>query len=345
MLLAFGRALDAIAERDPDLVVHAGDFFHWVRPSNGTIVHAFRRLSSFQTKRQGRPFLIVGGNHDTPKTREIGNILGLFASIPGVYVESVDARSFDLGGGLHVLAAPSMAMSQQDKWELEPDAHSRFNVLVAHAPFREVIFNAPFSVLDLKPERWSYVALGDIHFHQVFASNCCYSGATEFSETDPWSSVDRPRGWVWYDTEVGEIEFVPVATRKFIDLPVIDASGLSGLEIVDRMLAQAVWDDDDNPVVRQKVNGISPEALEHIDRVRVNSLIDRCLDYYADLRGVGRASGRLEETTAARSIEQEWEEWIGAFDARREFDRETARVLGADYLRKVLDDSEPTEAR
>src|SRR5689334_22713252 len=77
VMRTFRTCLDQIAEADPDIVVHSGDFFHVVRPSNATIVAAFKALTAFQTKRGGRPFILIGGNHDTPRITESGNILAL----------------------------------------------------------------------------------------------------------------------------------------------------------------------------------------------------------------------------------------------------------------------------
>ena len=67
VMKTFQAALASIEQRDPDLVVHAGDMFHIVRPSNATIVQAFKAISEFQSRRSGRPFVIVGGNHDATR--------------------------------------------------------------------------------------------------------------------------------------------------------------------------------------------------------------------------------------------------------------------------------------
>src|SRR3990170_163738 len=68
VLETFRAALDAIALREPDLVVHSGDLFHVVRPSNHTITDTFRALQRFQSARGAKPLVLVGGNHDTPRT-------------------------------------------------------------------------------------------------------------------------------------------------------------------------------------------------------------------------------------------------------------------------------------
>src|SRR5579862_1895734 len=92
VLETFQHCLNAIAERDPDVVIHSGDFFHVVRPTNYALIGAYRMLSRFQNRRMGKPFVIIGGNHDTPQTVESANILDLFADIEGVSVEARMAK-------------------------------------------------------------------------------------------------------------------------------------------------------------------------------------------------------------------------------------------------------------
>ena len=83
VMRTFRTCLDKIASAEPDVVVHSGDLFHVVRPSNATIIAAFKAITQFQEKRKGRPFVLIGGNHDTPRLTEAGNILALFRDIPG----------------------------------------------------------------------------------------------------------------------------------------------------------------------------------------------------------------------------------------------------------------------
>ena len=91
----FQRALDSILSHDPDVVVHAGDFFDKERPSNLVIVSAYKRLVRFQRERGGKPLILIAGNHDSPKSADAANILRIFGehepseyAIPGVYVVS-----------------------------------------------------------------------------------------------------------------------------------------------------------------------------------------------------------------------------------------------------------------
>lgn len=79
---SFIWALDQIIEIKPDLVIHSGDLFNSVRPTNRIINLAIRqllRLTSISI-----PVIIISGNHDTPKQRGIGSIFSFFEVFPGL---------------------------------------------------------------------------------------------------------------------------------------------------------------------------------------------------------------------------------------------------------------------
>lgn len=69
---AFRAAVTDMAEADPDLVVIAGDLFHSVRPTNLAILHAFNQLRRLRDALPETPVVLVAGNHDTPRSVEIG---------------------------------------------------------------------------------------------------------------------------------------------------------------------------------------------------------------------------------------------------------------------------------
>src|SRR4030066_1485377 len=69
---SFVWAIDNILELRPDFVLHSGDLFHSVRPSNRILDFALRqflKLSQAQI-----PTVIISGNHDSPKQRALGSI-------------------------------------------------------------------------------------------------------------------------------------------------------------------------------------------------------------------------------------------------------------------------------
>ncbi|MGQ0535688.1 MAG: metallophosphoesterase family protein, partial [Methanobacteriota archaeon] len=80
---SFRAAVDVALSMRPDAVVHAGDLFDAVRPTNRAlsfVVEEVQRLS-----RAGIPFVVIAGNHDTPRLRETGSPLRLLEFLDGVH--------------------------------------------------------------------------------------------------------------------------------------------------------------------------------------------------------------------------------------------------------------------
>ena len=69
---AWWQAIDKILELKPDFVVHAGDLFQTPRPNNRAIrvgLEGIQRLNDADI-----PFVVVAGNHSTPRIRQTGSI-------------------------------------------------------------------------------------------------------------------------------------------------------------------------------------------------------------------------------------------------------------------------------
>ncbi len=309
----FRACLEAIAERDPDLVVHSGDLFHAVRPSNATIVQTFRAINALQTRRGGKPFVLIGGNHDTPRLADSGNSLRIFQGIPGVFVETEGPRR--LGEepefralGVEVLCVPNKAFWADRGEAWRPALRRKHAVLTVHAMAAEALpAHGAFSIERALPEAWTYVALGDYHVRRRFAPNACYPGSTDFTSSNVWEEAATPKGWAWYDSERGELEFVPLATRRVLDLPLIDAAELSAEALTERLLAQANWPEGEAPIVRQRVANARAELRGWLDPQALRGLQARCLNY--QLRLEAPASDPLEawrQAGSAQTLEDSW---------------------------------------
>ena len=134
---AFHAALQNVSEIQPDLVVVAGDLFHSVRPSNLSIHSAFRAFLALR-KRTTAPVVIIGGNHDSPRSSDAGCILDLLDNIPDVYVahsEYVQIKLPQLDASVFCLC--HSALPQLSSTKIAPDTSSRYNILVAHVSFED----------------------------------------------------------------------------------------------------------------------------------------------------------------------------------------------------------------
>src|SRR5476649_1665700 len=77
----FRVSIDRVIALAPDLVVIAGDIFHTVRPTNQAILHAFMQFSRLVRALPDADVVLVAGNHDTPRSAEMGGILQLFSQL------------------------------------------------------------------------------------------------------------------------------------------------------------------------------------------------------------------------------------------------------------------------
>ena len=82
--------MDAILERDVDLVIHSGDAFDSVRPATHVII-GFLKQTARITARAGIPYLVAAGNHETPRLRTTTAALE-YANL----VNAVSAHGFEL---------------------------------------------------------------------------------------------------------------------------------------------------------------------------------------------------------------------------------------------------------
>jgi DNA repair exonuclease SbcCD nuclease subunit len=343
VMKTFHEVLLAIEARNPDLVVHAGDLFHKVRPSNATIVKAFELLSKFQLNRAHKPFIVLGGNHDTPRLSDAGSILKLFSSIPGVRVATVKYQVFDLPDlDCEVLAIPHEHHKVEEKIELAPSGRHPNNVLVLHGVEHSLQpeGGADFELREARQERWSYVALGDWHGYKRYGKNICYSGSTDYASNNIWEETKDQKGWIWFDTAIGELEHVPVSTRHVYDCRWIDAAKLDPKDIERQMLQNIGKVSGSNrPIVRQVVTNALPLVRSRIDRAVMREISAQCLHYHLTF-WPPLPSDDGDTTYAARTtrtLEQSWNDHLVTAKIPADIDRNDLKELGIKLLEEVKD--------
>lgn len=311
---SFNICLQSILDRDPDLVIHAGDLFHVVRPSNHTIDATHSALTAFQRARGNRPFVLIGGNHDTPRTSDMGNLLRHIARIPGVTLAAQMAQVIDLPEiDTEILAVPSNSLAAREEVVYRPTLGRKHSILTLHGMALQALPKAvegshsDFDVADIDSQLFTYTALGDYHVHSAYSERCCYSGSTDYTTTNIWEETRSPKGWVFFDTDREQLEHVAVATRRAIDLPIIDAAGLGVPELQDVMAAAV--DFDDMPIVRQKVTNLHSADRARLSVSLIRELGSKCLNYQlVTTQPCKGEEGVMDEVRASQSIESLWEE-------------------------------------
>ena len=80
---AFARAVDLALGERVDAVLHSGDLFDSVRPSNRAVAFAMEQVK--RLGEAGIPFVVIAGNHETPKLRETGSVFRFLEFLPNTF--------------------------------------------------------------------------------------------------------------------------------------------------------------------------------------------------------------------------------------------------------------------
>lgn len=315
---AFRRVVDAALASPPDLVVHAGDLFDLVRPSNRAIafaLHQVRRLSAARI-----PFVVVSGNHEAPRMRETGSIFRIFEGLPHVYPVyrgEYEAHALETDGGRLTVHGVPQALDQSEfsrqLARAAPDGPGR-HVLVAHGTVAGVegLFSPELNELTIPQNAlrrdYDYIALGHFHNHRRILQNAAYAGSTERT-----SFAEAHEEKVFLDVELGgagpRIQPRPTGARPMRDAGVLDATGIGPRELQAMAAQRLEAVTSDGACVRLVVRGIDPAAMRSVDAAEIRRAAAGAL--HVDLRFEPRAeeSSSLPLPQLA-TLEGEWDAFL-----------------------------------
>lgn len=269
---AFARVVDKALELRPDVVLHSGDLFDAVRPSNRTVAQAVEQL--LRLTRAGIPVVLIAGNHETPRLRETGSVFRFFEFFPGLHPVYRGPQVVRLGD-LALHCVPQAANEGEVRGWLEaahPLPEARFNVLTAHVgvsgikAFTMGEFNehvVPTSALD---PAFDYVALGHYHGKTQVADHAWYAGSTERMS---FGEAGQDKGFLLKDFDTGKVEFHPVLVRPMRDLAPIDADGLDAPALQRAILAALDQAGVAGKIVRLRVQRVPRHVHAGLDLARI----------------------------------------------------------------------------
>lgn len=300
---AFRAAVDAVIAVRPDAVIIAGDLFHTVRPTNFSIVFAFRQLQRLREAMPDAPVIVIAGNHDTPRTSETGSILRLYEEL-GIHVASDETRRLVFPElDLSVLAVPHSALFAPERPAFRRAGAERYQVLVLHGvvegifPFDRSWVEYGGALLDpemLRGEPWSYVALGHYHVQHEVGPRIWYSGALDYVSPNPWGELAdearldvRSKGWLLADLESGVVTRHPVVLARGVhDLPILNVRDLPVAD-VDRRIAErlsSVPGGLADAIVRLVIEDIPRHVIRELDHAAIRAAKTRALHLHLDFR-------------------------------------------------------------
>lgn len=339
---AFRQALAKVVEIEPDVILIAGDMFHIVRPSNLTIQQTFREFAALRTKTDA-PVVIIGGNHDSPRSADTGCILDLFTNVPNVYVAHSEYIQLPLKDrNMSVFCLCHRALPHLNSLKIEPDPASKYNVLLVHGTLEGIIRHA-YDVFEISRDQvisdaWDYIAFGHYHVFEELAPNAYYSGSLEYTSTNIWSEIKQPKGLIEYDLDDHKLlDFHKIATRDVIDLRPIDAKEFSAsdLNTMIQRRVEGIEGGHENKIVRLVVENLHRSVQADLDFSLIRQVRSEALHFELQLRPPTRDGRNLTSSSdsgIAKPLEEEWDDFAKVYDIPAAVDRERLTNLGRDYL-------------
>ncbi|MFQ3548248.1 MAG: exonuclease SbcCD subunit D [Armatimonadota bacterium] len=338
---AFRQVLKKVSELDPDLILIAGDLFHVVRPSNLTIQQTFREFINLR-ERTAAPCIIIGGNHDSPRSVDTGCILDLFSNLPSFIVvhnnyEQVKLPKLDTS----VFCLSHRALPELNNLKLEPDKSSKFNLLMVHGTV-EGVFKQSYDIYEIRRsdvinESWDYIAFGHYHTFTELAPNAYYSGSIEYTSPNFWSELGNKKGFIEYNlAERKLVDFHSISTREVIDLRPIDADGRTVGEI-DQMIKQRVESISggyEDKIIRLIVLNLNRSVQKDLDFKTIREYRTAMLHFDLQLKPPQTSKHNTENGAVieTKSLEEEWDSFVKDIEIPVDINREEFRLKGREYL-------------
>jgi DNA repair exonuclease SbcCD nuclease subunit len=184
---AWGAAVDRICEIGPDVVTIAGDVFHSVTPSNHALA-AFRQGLLRITDETDADVVIIGGNHETPKTAGVlcPNVIFALseAGYAGVHLPSdrihpvvTPGEVVQVADGAGAVHCYGFSALSRPEVKVPTPWPGVVNILLVHGAVRSSVrpgalptfYSGPGSYDVARADGFDVVACGDYHERRLLA--------------------------------------------------------------------------------------------------------------------------------------------------------------------------------
>jgi DNA repair exonuclease SbcCD nuclease subunit len=337
---AFKQFIDYAIDIKPDLVLHAGDLFDSVRPSNRAISVGMEQI--LRLSKAGIPTVIIAGNHETPRLRETGSVFRLFEHLDNifpVYKSQYEKITFDdLELAVHAIPHCFDTETLDDSLkELKVDKTYKYNIGMLHGavtgvgPFKSSEFNEQEIQSGYLRKDFDYIALGHYHEMTKVEANAYYCGSTErftFLEANP-----RPKGFL--QLELGtEPEFVKLPVRDMLDLEPINFDSVGTQEIMEVMEQKITGSKPQDKIVRIKVQNIPSHIYHTLDFNRLKKLTSDALHFEIRYEVVKEDQAIVATGAKFEALSIEFKGFLKKY-AVEGLDKSKVKKLGLEYLMNV----------
>jgi len=349
VILSFLDAVDKIISLKPDVVLHCGDLFDSVRPTNRIVRIGIEQLLRIYNAKI--PLVLISGNHETPKQLYKGSIYSIFEALPLdkklfniVYKDRYETFMFD---DLTVHAIPQCASDEIFKEELKkiklnPDTK---NVLMLHAgvtgmkEFSHGESNELLVDYDwLNRSKFDYVALGHYHGCVNVARNAWFSGSNERMS---FNEVGQAKGFLEVDLEKeAKTNLIQVRTRPMIDMPPIDAAGKDSVVLLEEIIDLIEKENPSGKIIRMTAKNIPQHVMNALDTKRIRETAKDAVHFEPKYEKLNE-EGKLEEVKiSSGGIREEFRSFLDASSGMEEKDCENFFQLWAQEYDKIAKEEE-----
>lgn len=342
---SFESAIDQIIQLKPDFILHTGDLFHTVRPTNRIINFAIRqilRVANLQI-----PMVIISGNHDTPKQRAVGSVFSFFEVLsPNLHLVHRNQYELIQLEKVAIHAIPH-CLNQEDfsneaaKVKIirgRPTADGRrnqtYNILMLHG----VVAGIPeFSMGELAEQEipssyfempFDYVALGHYHRYCEVNPRVYYAGSTERLSM---AELGQEKGFVEVNLDSKEIKFHSVPTRDMIELPPVDAKDLNQEQVLQEIERRIEREDVSDKIARLKVKSIPDHIYNSLNFRRMAELKSKAFYFDLKFEREEKEGGNQATRTSIGKLNLEFQEYLNQVPVEN-LQKDRLLELGLKYL-------------
>lgn len=331
---AFSQVVEQIKIIKPDFIIHTGDLFHRSSPSNRAITYALEKFLEIDSL--NIPFILIAGNHSTPRTNLSSPILRIFENFKNIYVSyNQEYKKIEFTAVVfHTL--PHMndettALSQIQMCEDNIDIKKK-NIMMMHCSVGASYLMSEFgewvypSNKEYIFEKMHYVALGHWHgFGNVGKhQNVYYSGSLERTSLN---DKRNSKGFIVATIEDDlNIEYKSINIRP-IRIKQIDCEDFQG------SIANLDFSDIQNAIVEVKLTNLTPLSSIDISNKQIKDLFPNAMSVSIKREFKQSDVSNSISNMEAISLEEYFLEHIKEDSNEKEFDRLKSKIqeLFANY--------------
>ncbi len=334
----FEEIIEYILRTKPDLVIHSGDLFDSIRPSNRAIREALEQLDRLSKAKI--PTVIIAGNHSTPRQRSassIFNILRFFDHIHPIFKGRYETLEI-CEAKIHAIPHPyNDKMLKENFDRLEVDKKFRHNILITHAAvigasgFRGTEFKELSIPKGVLSKEFDYIALGHFHEFAKISDNAYYSGSPERMS---FNEIDHEKGFL--DVTLGSlrVKHVKTRSREMLDIKSIDCSDLDATQVM-KAIHDSIPPDISGKIMRLTLKDLPHHVYSSLDFREIDHITSDAL--YCEKRYTREdATDGVAGTGEIGSLVDEFASFMKGQEMDDDSVRKKLEVLGMKYLEDAL---------